>query len=336
MFGHESILEQLRAQGFNPNALEFAGANVQLGWTPSAPEPIVDSNRVLVAIPDMHLGDGGNADVFRATASPPNLFHLRLVKFLQGLQQAKTQLESQGGLLSVVQLGDFYDVWRAYPFSDDERGRTYYDINQAYGDCISLLIDDLDCRFCVGNHDAIMAQYPPDWAFAAGARLAYSQRFCQGRVFCFHGHQGDSIADQTVGQDGKNWVALGSVLSSVANPSGMALQRAIDAARDSQMSADGGWVTGLPPNDEQFSAPRWSDYDGKPARFKKLIDGLGESTPSIADAIRLVIVGHTHRPGVSWLQRSNRTIPIIDVGSWTYGRSQFAIVTEGSAAVYQL
>lgn len=333
MANHASILQHLSA--LNPTPLMLGGQRVECTWNPDPTDPIIETNRVLLVLPDMHIGDGGSADIFRGSAAA-HIYRDRLERFLRGVVNAKVELEATGFRLSTVQLGDFYDVWRAYPFAEDERGRTYAAINREYASCLSLLIDDLDCRFCVGNHDGILAHYPPDWAFAANARLAYSQRFCKGRLFCFHGHQGDQIADRVAGQDGRSWVALGSVLSCVCNSAGMALQQAIDAVRDSNMSADGGWVDGSPPEDGRFHAPRWADYGGKPRRFLQLLDGMAATATPLADVIRMIIVGHTHRPGIAWLSRANRTIPIVDVGSWTYGRSQFALATEGQITVYEL
>jgi hypothetical protein len=45
-------------------------------------------------------------------------------------------------------------------------------------------------------------------------------------------------------------------------------------------------------------------------------------------ALQVVVVGHTHRPGIAWANiAGERSIPIVDVGSWTYGRAEIAIVT---------
>src|SRR5262249_46249592 len=154
---------------------------------------------------DLHLGDGGDADIFRGKQGMGAAHRERFEKFLTAAVAAKAALTAQGRRLSVIQLGDCYDVWRAFPFHENVPGRTYSAIRDAYSKVESLLIDDLDARFCVGNHDAILAQFPPDWAFTAGARLAYSQRFCSGSVFAFHGHQGDALADTLASQHGQFW-----------------------------------------------------------------------------------------------------------------------------------
>jgi len=291
-----------------------------------------------LVLPDLHLGDGGDADIFRGKQSGGTAHRDRFQRFLTAVAAAKATLTAQGRRLSVVQLGDCYDVWRTFPFHENVPGRTYSAISTAYSKIESLLIDDLDARFCVGNHDAILANSPPDWAFAAGGRLAYSQRFCAGSVFAFHGHQGDEIADQLAGQHGQFWVALGSALSAILNPAGMALQQLIDQREDTYPGdTDGGWPVGPAPKPgTPFRAKRWSDYHDRPARFQKMLLAAKATTPSLTQPIRLIVVGHTHRPGLSWFELDDRVIPVLDVGSWTYGRSQFAVIEEGNASVWQL
>jgi hypothetical protein len=47
--------------------------------------------------------------------------------------------------------------------------------------------------------------------------------------------------------------------------------------------------------------------------------------------VEVLLIGHSHRPGISWCPVSQtRRVPVIDVGSWTYGRAEFAVVcTDG-------
>jgi len=238
--------------------------------------------------------------------------------------------------LNVVQLGDCYDLWRAYPFHAHVPGQTYAAINDAYGPLTSQLIDQLDARFCVGNHDADLAKYPPDWAFGAGGRLAYSQRACAGRVFAMHGHQTDDVVEVMAAQNGQTWVALGSVLATITNAGGQGLQEWLDRREDTYPGDDGGYPPGAAPPAGRFTSPRWSDRGGRKGRLEKIFDGMAQSAAAIAGAVRVLIVGHTHRPGVAWFTHGGRVIPVVDVGSWTYGKSQFAIVEEGSVRLWQL
>jgi hypothetical protein len=327
------ITNHLTLAGFTPLRVSVDGEPIELSWQQEPAEPIVD-NRVILVLPDLHLGDGGDSDIFRGAEGLGPTHRQRFESFLSAVVLAKAELATRQQRLSVVQLGDCYDVWRAFPFHEHVPGRTYSAIRTAYTRIESLLIDDLDTRFCVGNHDAILAQYPPDWAFTSGARLAYSQRFCAGRVFAFHGHQGDVLSDQLAGQHGQFWVALGSTLSAIMNPAGIALQQLIDQQEDTYPGdEDGGWPVGAAPTrPTRFECRRWSDYQGRPERFRKML----ETVPPLSQAIRLVVVGHTHRPGLSWFELGGRVIPVLDVGSWTYGRSQFAIIEAGSASVWQL
>ncbi len=324
---------QLEKLGLRPRRALFGGVPVELEWTPDPQNPVLD-DRVLVALPDLHLGDGGKADIFRGTAGGRH--RARFTKFLRALVACKQELARSNRRLSVVQVGDCYDVWRAFPFHSNIRGRTYAAIQAAYAEIIALLVDELDTRFCVGNHDSVLATSPPDWGFGGG-RIAYAQRFCSGRVFAFHGHQGDQLADELAGQHGQTWVALGSTLAGVANAAGMALQKALDRHEDAFPGDDGGWPEGPSPEaGSRWRARRWSDYGPRRGRFERVLAAMAQASPAVERPVQLLLVGHTHRPGVTWLAREGRTIPVVDVGSWTYGRSQFGVVTEGNASLWEL
>ena len=137
-------------------------------------------------------------------------------------------------------------------------------------------------------------------------------------------------------QDGQFWVSLASLLSTITNAGGQALQEAIDRREDGLSASEDGWPARIAPTWGPFGAKRWSDRNGRDERVGKIFGGLGKVNPSVASAARLVIVGHTHRPGVGWFARGDQLVPVVDVGSWTYGRSQFAICVEGSVSVWQL
>jgi hypothetical protein len=49
------------------------------------------------------------------------------------------------------------------------------------------------------------------------------------------------------------------------------------------------------------------------------------------------IVGHSHRPGISWTEVDfERRIPLVDVGSWTYGRTSFGVVAADGIGVAEI
>jgi hypothetical protein len=330
-----SIEAQLSDAGVSTIPLRIDATPVQLSWTPDPNDPIVDE-RAIIVIPDLHLGDGGDADIFRGVAQGgTNVNRDRFQQFLTALVQVRQNLQAAGRRLSVVQLGDSYDLWRTYPFHAHVPGQTYAAIEAVYSNITSLLVDELDTRFCDGNHDADLAKYPPDWAFGAGGRFAYSQRFCAGRVFAFHGHQTDAVVDTMAAQNGQTWVALGSVLTTIWNGFGQSLQEWIDRMEDSHPNDSGGYPQGSAPAG-RFGSPRWSDRGERKTRLEKIFVGMAQTSAQIAGAARLVLVGHTHRPGVAWFTHGSRVLPVVEVGSWTYGRSQFAIIEEGSVRLLEL
>jgi hypothetical protein len=331
------VIRFLRDRGMAVRPVEAGGRPISVTWDPRITGPIF-GNRALVVLPDLHLGDGGGADIFRGNGGVVE-YRTRLERFLEALGFAKDRLEAEGNILKVIQLGDCYDVWRAYPFHENVAGRTYEAIHAAYSKVVSLLIDRLDTRFCIGNHDAILARYPPDWAFAAGGRIAYAQRVSEGRVFTFHGHQTDTIVEEMAAQNGQVAVAIASAFSvlPVVHPALQGLQEWIDQREDAYPDDDGSWPEGDPPPDGPFSAARWSDRGGRERVTERIFEALSASVPSIAAPVRLIIVGHTHRPGVAWITGPDgRPIPVVDVGSWAWGRSQFAIGVEGSVALWEV
>lgn len=312
-FVNSEILQQLRLAGLSPELARAGGAPIEIGWTSDPRDPVLDS-RVLLVLPDLHLGDGGDGESGR------------LEQFLRAVVLAKGRLQAMGRALSVCQLGDFYD------------GRTYAAIRDEYRRVESLLIDELDTRFCVGNRDWMLSRSPPDWGFTAG-RIGHSQRFCRGRVFAFHGHQGDERVDTLIADSAQLWSALGSSLASIASPADALVEdRVADWEEPTpEAGASSAWPEGAGPSGPTpFRSPRWSQYGERPARFQRVLEAARELAPAITDGIRLVFVGHSHRPGVAWFEFAGRVVPVMDVGSFCHGQRQFALVEEGSATLWQV
>jgi len=307
------ILQELRLGGLPPEPARAGGAPIELGWTPDPRDPVLDS-RVLLVLPDLHLGDSGDGE--------PE----RLERFLCAVVAAKGRLQSLGRSLSVCQLGDLYD------------GRSYPAIRGAFRRVESLLIDELDTRFCVGNRDSMLARSPPAWGFTAG-RIGHSQRFCRGKVFAFHGHQGDERVDTLIADAAELWNTLGSSLADISTAADALVEaRVADWEELAPLpNTFAGWPAGAAPSGPTpFRSPRWSHYGERPDRFRKLFETARELAPAITDAIRLVFVAHSHQPGVAWFEFAGRVVPVMDVGSFCHGQGHFALVEEGSATVWQV
>lgn len=310
---NSEILQQLGAAGLSPEPVRAGGAPVELGWAVDSTDPLLDS-RVLLVLPDLHLDQCAGGEV------------ARLERFLKAMVLAKASLQARGRALSVCQLGDFCDARSDAAFRDAHRRVE------------SLLIDELDTRFCVGNRDWMWSRSPPDWGFTAG-RLGHSQRFHKGRVFAFHGHQGDPRVDTLLGDAPAPWTALGSALASISNPADALVEARIAAWEElaPEASQSSAWPEGAAPSaPTPFRAARWCDFGERPARFRRALEAARALAPAITNAIRLVLVGHSHRPGLSWFELAGRVVPVLDAGSFCHGQSQFALVEEGSASLWQL
>lgn len=328
-----AIVSGLASRGVTLTPLEQEGLPVKLTW--SGGEPILGT-RALVVIPDVHLASGGDGDVF---ADGDDLASNRLSRLVDAIVSFKTSFEAAGGRLSVLQLGDLYDVWRAYPDYVDHPTSDYSVIESTYGDVIGKLTGAADARVCVGNHDAVMALYPPSWARGPNGpngRLAYAQTFVQGRVLGFHGHQIDQLVEAMGGQEGEGAARLASVLAKLSNPMSQLLQRGVDFAVDffadpSQFVevAQRMWPRSTAIRDTApFSSPRWCDRDGAD-HLRAVMEGIVG-----ANATRVAFIGHSHRPGITAVHVGSRFVPVIDTGSWVWGASQIAIGVEGEIALW--
>lgn len=328
------LCAELAKHGVALKPLEQTGVPLVLRWDTNITGPILGDD-TLVAFPDMHLSGFSAGDIFRGT--DPNAL-VRLTKILRAFTAARTSFPS----LRFVQLGDLYDVWRAYPEYRDHPTSDYRTIEDAYGEALGLLVQTLQARVCIGNHDATLAQFPPSWARRADGRvtkqLAYGHRFGARRVLAFHGHQEDTL-DRLPSQDGAFFVKLATEAAKLSNPLFQSLEQKLDLVSDYFGDTDlslhqafsEGWPDATAPADTQgFTASRWCKR-GRRELMESLLGRLDG-----ASELRLVFVGHSHRPGIAALQIQNRLVPIIDVGSWVWGRSQLAIATEGQLALYDI
>ncbi len=329
----------LATAGVSMTELTQDGSPVTLTWNTAVTGPIL-GDVVIVVVPDVHLASGAGGDIFRGANGTANA---RLVSLLSGILKIAPQFPD----LVVVQLGDLYDVWRAYPGYATHPSSDYRIIEGAYGDAVGLLTEQLNARVCVGNHDASLALFPPKWARdangASNGQLAYGHLLAASRVLAFHGHQEDTLAQAMASQGGSGLVRLATEVDRLSNPLSLAIQRTVDLATDFfgdgepslaaaiADTANAMWPIAPPPTDAQgFQSPRWSARAGRDT-LEKLVGALG-----YAAGLKMVIVGHSHRPGVCGMLINDKLVPLVDVGSWVWGRSQFAIVCEGELKIWEV
>lgn len=330
------VIAALRNAGVEIEPLIQDGSDVVLNWSTADTGPILDDEQIVV-LPDMHLGGGANGDIFRGTSASAN--GDRFLRFVTALDSVKPSFPG----LSVVQLGDLYDVWRAYPDYRDHPTSDYRVIEDAYGKALRHLVQgNLRARVCVGNHDASLALFPPSWARVPGGvtdQLAYGHYFGSGRVIALHGHQEQTLADAMQAQGGSGAVKLATEIAKLSNSLSQLIQQGVDILGDLFADSESAlndilssrWPGADPPADAHgFTATRWCDRDGR-----DVLQRLFTALPNAA-ALRLVIVGHSHRPGISAIHIDGRLVPMVDFGSWVWGRAQFGVASEGELKLWTI
>jgi hypothetical protein len=279
-----------------------------------------------VVIPDVHLGIG-RSDAFQegdATRTG------RLERFLGVLARLKGSLPA--GRFAAVQLGDFFDVMRT-----SQPGASFTDrlaiVLRAYPN-VAELATALPLLHCIGNHDHELFDHRAD---LGGLGInAHIVRALGPGVLAFHGNDLVSLANIQLSVDYQTWL-LSLVQSVVSMPVlgdvVEALQRFFDRSLADPIFDDPSHTSlAWPRAPEGASVPQgWS------APWVVRDDAAQLGVPllgweqQVRQDLRLGIVGHSHRPGISFTEVADgQTIPLVDVGSWTYGRTNIAIVgTDG-------
>jgi UDP-2,3-diacylglucosamine pyrophosphatase LpxH len=278
--------------------------------------------QVGVVIPDVHLGWGN--DVFRY--NDPKRGD-RLEKFLTLV----TQLRDEVHALSVVQLGDWYDIWRTPPGSLETKKEA---IEKQYAHIVALA-RGLKIQHCIGNHDAAFYAHPPA---ATDIDVAIARQLGGPDIVCFHGHDFVTLENIVVEASGQASVLAGVNLFATAVPIlgqlAAWIQMVADRTRDpwynepKSLAWDSAHL-GLAGWDAPWVARAGAVQIGPVIRSAEHAQN--------AHRVTLAIVGHTHRPGISWTPVApNHSVPLIDAGSWTYGRAEFALVCEDGVGLAHL
>jgi hypothetical protein len=273
---------------------------------------------VAIVIPDVHLGVGN--DVFR-TADPTQTNSSRLLDFLESLASLRDEVGPTK--FRVVQVGDWYDFYRA---PAPTVALQVAAIELQYGD-ICKAARAVPLLHCIGNHDAALYKNPN----ATTSRFGIAQPLGSNGVMAYHGHDTatlEAIEEQDIGAEIAlsivDLVALFPVLSQIADFAQMVADDSFQEVwTKGNQGGDKPWpqAAGAPP--AAWTAP-WVARDDA-AALVKAARGLEYVTDT---ALEVVFVGHSHRPGISsaWIT-AEREIALVDVGSWTYGRAEIAIVT---------
>jgi len=279
--------------------------------------------QVAIVVPDVHLGWGNDPFTYN------DVHHAqRLERFLDKLAALRDTVGANA--FTAIQLGDWYDFWRTPPPSIAADRHT---IEQHYrGICDKAAAVPL--LHCIGNHDAALFASPPD---PAELDVAIARCIGTPSVLCFHGHDLQSLQSIYVRAEWDE--ALLQILNtinstSIIGPLSSFLQRWGDdsfAEPWAEESDSKPWPAAIVPGpDDLWQAP-WVARDDA-VKLAQTVRGfefcLSERNPGVPPVeVEIALIGHSHRPGISWGSiTADRAIPLVDVGSWTYGRAEFAVV----------
>jgi hypothetical protein len=279
-----------------------------------------------VVVPDMHLGAGN--DIFRYDDAAKH--EARLIAFLEALVALRDELGAKMIPFDVVQLGDFYDLMRVPGTSATEKRAL---VDHSYARVIELC-RALPMLHCIGNHDKDFWRDPPP---SAEANYAIARSIGGPDILCFHGH--DKVTLFNVLVHNLPETLLLTTLNAIDSlpPLGY-LTSWLQAMGDGTLLDDAfgetqskPWGKGVPGPDG-WSAP-WVARDDA-ADLGTVIRGFEKGLNHV---VALAFVGHSHRPGISWSPVTQlRDVPLVDVGSWTYGRAEFALVASDGVGLARL
>jgi hypothetical protein len=301
------------------------------------PAPLALAVDVAIVIPDVHLGIGPG-DAFQENDGSRVT---RLEAFLDVVGELGVSVASSGSRFAAVQLGDFYDVMRtsdpAAPF--EERLAIVLD---AYPG-VHAKAQALPLLHCIGNHDHEL--YDHRELLPRLGINAHITRALGPGVLAFHGNDLVSLRDVDLNIGYQTWL-LSLVQTFVdmpaVGPLAGILQRFFDESLADPIFDKPG-ATSLPWPAPAATLPRGDFPEGwtAPWTVRDQVEQLGEPMldweRNVNQRLELAILGHSHRPGISWCEvDAGRRIPVVDVGSWTYGRSSFAVVTSEGVGVAHL
>jgi hypothetical protein len=304
----------------------------------------------LIAIPDVHLADGTGADIFAAGAFAAH--SKRLFDFIH-LAAYDVMTAAYQGKLELVQLGDWYDIWRAYP--DDLSTPSYRRIEEPYKEIIHLDAD-IGLKHLVGNHDAAFARGLSSYRSSQPELFPFGSWLAGGAsVFGLHGHQSDamSLTDAPDHPLAAKFIAFLSGLARGSHDS--SFWQSVEDAADKGTFGDAiltwakGVFLGVRPDGHAeitahaapFPIANWGpiaafSVNGSADKLHEIVAQIAKPQGAPPAPLRCLVVGHSHIPRVSWVTTATDPVVVIDVGSWAYGSSNVLLAAGNAAGVYDV
>lgn len=300
----------------------------------------------LIAIPDVHVSDGSPGDIF-LNGNPQNV-----ARFTATLEAINDFLDVEGARASVLQLGDWYDVWRAIGADTDQSRFSKIENVPAYQRLLELDAT-LGLAHLIGNHDASFTHALPDRRVAQGDRFRFGFGLLnsKGRIFSLHGHQVDTVQGTPSPDVEQRAVWLGTLAAKYLTSEARNLQRFLDAE-----GADAGavldWLTALVGLNRPDPVPDPRARMGAPGAGVLGSFVERESTKELVaiavlackqrypapNALELLVVGHSHKPCLAWTPHpdNGRPVVVVDAGSWVYGAAQLLFGAGDRVTVFDI
>lgn len=294
----------------------------------------------ILALPDVHLCDGGAGDIFRNNNDDKP-------RRLQAVMQAMFDYMTTHPMSArAVQLGDWFDIWRVV--GSNPQHMTFGAIENA---AAYKGILDLDARMglahLIGNHDAAFLNALPDRR-AAQPQLFRSGFWLGGSVYAMHGHQTDIVPPISSSFD-EAAVALATTIAGFI-PGVTTFEAYVDRLGFGQGIAR--WLLDSLLKGREDPGPQARPEDRSPpppnvrsGQFvvRENIDQLatiahkvGALPASGGRSASVVIVGHSHTPSASWTDVTGSPVVVVDAGAWAYDQANLLIAAEDTIAVFDV
>jgi hypothetical protein len=338
--------ELLAKRGY---AVRVANAAVSDGAacpvTVQFPHAVLGEN-ALIAVPDVHISDGSDGDIF----FDGNAAHAERLTDVLSVIHDYLKVEDQHAFL--LQLGDWYDVWRA--IGDDATQADFAKIDNVPQYQRLLELDKaLGMAHLIGNHDASFKHALPDRRVADAKlfRFGFGLMKSNGRVFALHGHQTDQIEGAAGLPGDKRAVWLGTLAARYVTSEARNLEDYLDK-EGSNLQAVADWLGSLIGLNRPDPTPNpRRRMDASPAGFSGnfvVREGAADLVRIAVHAcaelyavpvpLELLVVGHSHKPCISVTPHplSGEPVVIVDGGSWVQGAAQIVFGAGNRISVFDI
>jgi UDP-2,3-diacylglucosamine pyrophosphatase LpxH len=308
------------------------------------PSDVLGQNS-FIAVPDVHLSDGSDADIFL----DGNPAHAQ--RFTKVLSAIDSYMDAESASAYLLQLGDWYDVWRAVGADATQADFAKIDEVKAYQDLLEL-DKRLGMAHLIGNHDASFKHALPDRRVADGARFRFGFGLMKsnGRVFALHGHQTDTVQGAPSPDSDQRAVWLATLAAKYVTSEVRSLQNFFDK-EGTNPGAALHWLGALMGLNRPDPVPIPRARLATPAGFTGSFVDREDSAALVGIAVKacakryptpeplqLLVVGHSHKPCIAVTPHpaSGKPVVVVDGGSWVQGAAQLVFGAANRVSVFDI